>query len=115
MKGASLATEEILYGVRGRLVWDESRVLIDGASVKEGLRATVLTHSLKLNFHRYIGQFRRLPPRLQKTPWRPLFVHKWRACEDDDCVHAKRNDKDVPQNSGRPKTRKASHIFVSLQ
>ena len=88
-------------------------VLIDGASVKEGLRATVLTHSLKLNFHRYIGQFRRLPPRLQKTPWRPLFVHKWRACEDDDCVHAKRNDKDVPQNSGRQRHgRRRTYLLV---
>ena len=115
MKGASLATEEILYGVRGRLVWDESRVLIDGASVKEGLRATVLTHSLKLNFHRYIGQLRRLPPRLQKTPWRRLFVHKWRACEDDNYVHAKRNDKDVPQNSCHPQNGKASHGVVSQQ
>ena len=36
-------------------------------------------------------------------------------CEDDDYVHAKRNDNDVPQNSRRPKTRKASHSFVSLQ
>ena len=37
------------------------------------------------------------------------------SCEDDDYVHAKRNDKDVSQNSRRPKTRKASHSFVSLQ
>ena len=36
-------------------------------------------------------------------------------CEDDDYVHAKRNDKDVPQSSRRRKTRKASHSFVSLQ
>ncbi|ACO68212.1 predicted protein [Micromonas commoda] len=75
----------------------------------------LLIHGLKLNFHRYIGQLRRLPSPHQKTPWRRLFVHKWRACEDDDYVHAKRNDKDVPQNSRRPKTRKASHSFVSLQ
>ena len=35
-------------------------------------------------------------------------------CENDDCVHAKRNDKVVPQNSRRRKTRKASQSFVSL-
>ena len=37
------------------------------------------------------------------------------SCEDDDHMHAKRNDKDVPQNSSRRKTRKASPSFVSLQ
>ena len=37
------------------------------------------------------------------------------SCEDDDYVHAKRNDKDVPQSSRRRKTRKASPSFVSLQ
>ena len=63
----------------------------------------LLNHGLKLNFHRYIGQLRRLPPRLWKTPWRRLFVHKWRVCEDDDYVHAKHNDKDFPQNSRRRK------------
>ena len=36
------------------------------------------------------------------------------SCEDDDYVHAKRNDNYVPQNSRRRKTRKASHSFVSL-
>ena len=36
-------------------------------------------------------------------------------CEDDDYVHAKRNDKDVPQNSRRRKTQKASPSFVSLK
>ena len=33
--------------------------------------------------------------------WRRFFVHKWRVSKDDDYVHAKRNDKDVPQNSRR--------------
>ena len=91
---------------------------LDEASVKprwkthwEGL----LIHGLKLNFHRYIGQLRRLSPPHRKTPWRRLFVHKWHACEDDDYVHAKRNDKAVLQNNRRPKTRKASRSFVSLQ
>ena len=36
------------------------------------------------------------------------------SCEDDDYVHAKRNDKDVPQNSRRRKTRKASHSCTVL-
>ena len=88
-----------------------SRVLIDGASVKEGQKG-LLSHGLKLNFHRHIGQLRCLPPRLQKTPWSRFFVHKWRACKDDDYVHAKRNDKGVPQNSGRPESGKASHGVV---
>ena len=35
--------------------------------------------------------------------------------EDDDFVHAKRNENDVPQNSGRPRTRKASHNVVCQQ
>jgi len=62
-----------------------SRVLIAGASVKEGLNKKGFSPMvLKLHFHRYIGQLRRLPPRLQKTPWRRFFVHKWRVCEDDD-------------------------------
>ena len=82
--------------------------------MKDGLEG-LLSHGLKLNFHRYIGQLRRLSPPHRKTLWRRLFVHKWRACEDDDHVHAKRNDKAVPQNSRRRKTRKASHSFVSLQ
>ena len=30
-------------------------------------------------------------------------VHKWRVSKDDDHVHAKRNDKNVPQNSRRRK------------
>ena len=77
--------------------------------MKEGL----LSHVLKLNLHRYIGQIRRPLPRLQKTPWRHFFIHKWRACEDDDYVHAKRNDKDAPLNGRRPKTGKASHNVVS--
>ena len=33
-------------------------------------------------------------------------------CEDDDDVHAKRNDKDVPQNSRRQWTRKATLSFA---
>ena len=70
--------------------------------MKDGLEG-LLSHGLKLNFHRYIGQLRRLPPPHQKTPWRRFFVHKRRMCEDDDYVHAKRNDKDVPQNSRRRK------------
>ena len=49
-------------------------------------------------FRRRLGQF---------------FVHKWHACGDDDYVHAKRNDEDEPQNSGRPQTGKAWHIVVS--
>ena len=36
-------------------------------------------------------------------------------CEDDDYMHAKRNDKDGPQNSRRRKSQKASHSFVSRQ
>ena len=70
--------------------------------MKDALRKATY-YGLKLNFHRYIGQLRRLPSPHQKTPWRRLFVHKWRACEDEDCVHAKRNDKDVPQNNRRRK------------
>ena len=77
-------------------------MLIDGASVKDGLKG-LLNHGLKLNFHRYIGQLRRLPPPHQKTPWRRFFVHKWHVCEDGDYVHAERNDKDIPQNSRRRK------------
>ena len=38
----------------------------------------LLIYGLKLNFHRYIGQLRRLSPPHRKTPWRPLFVYKWR-------------------------------------
>ena len=82
--------------------------------MKEGQEG-LLTHSLKLNFHRCIGQLRRLPPRLQKTPRRGFFVQKWRACEDNDYVHAKRNDKDAPQNSRRFRNGKASHGVVSQQ
>jgi len=89
-------------------------VLIDGAPEKDGLEG-LLAHSLKLNFHRYIGQLRRLQPPHQKTPWRRFFVYGWRACKDDDYVHAKRNDKDVPQNSRRPRNAKASHSVVSKQ
>ena len=63
----------------------------------------------------YIGQLRRLPPRHQKTPWRQFFVHKWRACEDDDYLHASCNDKDVPQSSRRPESGKASHSDVCQQ
>ena len=70
------------------------------ASVKDGLEG-LLSHGLKLNFHRYIGQLRRLPPPLQNTPWRRFFVHEWRACEDNDYVHAERNDEDVSQNCRR--------------
>ena len=77
------------------------RFLIDGASVKGGL----LSHGLKPNFHRNIGQLRRPLPR--------FFVHKWRACKDGDYVHAKRNDKNVPLNSRLPKNGKASHTVVS--
>ena len=36
-------------------------------------------------------------------------------CEDDDYMHAKRNDKDGPQNSRRRKSQKASHSVVSRQ
>ena len=43
---------------------------------------------LKPNFHRYIGQRRRPLARLQKMAWRRFFVHRWRACMDDDYVHA---------------------------
>ena len=82
--------------------------MIDGASVKRGL-----WNGLKLKFHRYIGQLRRPLPRLQKTPWRRFIVHTCRACEEDDYVHAKRNDKAVPLNSRRPKNGKASHVVVS--
>ena len=101
--------------VRGRLIWDESRCSFGKASVKDALRKATLyliIYGLKLNFHRHIGQLRCLPPRLQKTPWSRFFVHKWRACKDDDYVHAKRNDKGVPQNSGRPESGKASHGVV---
>jgi len=74
-----------------------SRVLIDGASVEEGLRRAT-NPWFEAEFHRYIGQLRRLPPRLQKTLWRRFFIHKWRACEDDDYVHANRNDEDYTIN-----------------
>ena len=37
------------------------------------------------------------------------------SCEDDDYVHAKRNDNDVPQNNRCRKTQKASHNVVSQQ
>ena len=114
--GASLRLWDWWTGTFGSRGWFGTS--LDEASVKprwkthwEGL----LIHGLKLNFHRYIGQIRRLPSPHQKTPWRPLFVHKWRACEDGDYVRAKRNDKDVPQNSCRPKKGKASRSVVSLQ
>ena len=119
VKGASLATEEILYGVRGRLLWDKSETVSSFNRWSFGERKTkkgfLAMHGFKLNFHRCIGQLRRLPPPHQKTPWRRLFVHNWRAWEDDDCVHAKRNDKDVPQSSAHPgpENRKASHSVVS--
>ena len=54
---------------------------------------------LKLKFHRRVGQLRCHPSPPRKTRSRRCFVRKWRACEDDDYVHAKRNDKDVPRNS----------------
>ena len=37
------------------------------------------------------------------------------VCEDDDYVHAKRNDEDEPQNSGRPENGKASHSVVWMK
>ena len=77
------------------------------------MKGGLLSHGLKPNFHRNIGQLRRPLPRLQKTPWRRFIVHKCRACEEDDYVHAKRNDKAVPLNSRRPKNGKASCIVVS--
>ena len=39
----------------------------------------------------------------------------WRARSRRPHTHAKRNDKDVSQNSRRPKTRKASHNVVCQQ
>ena len=100
-------------------IWDESETFssfnrwsFSERRTKEGL----LKHGLKLIFRRYIGQLRRLPPpHHQETPWRGFLVHKRRACEDDNYGLAKRNDKDVPQNSCRPKKGKASRSVVSLQ
>ena len=40
------------------------------------------------------------------------LVQKWRACEDDAYVHAKRNDKDVSLNSRTAKNGKASRSVV---
>ena len=74
--------------------------------MKEKLRKRLI-HDLKLNFHRYIGQ-----------------LHVYHASSEDagqfrsqvTCVwgrhyvHAKRNDEDEPQNSGRPQTGKAWHM-----
>ena len=54
---------------------------LDEASVKPRWKThweRLLIYGLKLNFHRYIGQLRRLSSPYQKTPWRPLFVCKWR-------------------------------------
>ena len=100
-------------------IWDESETFssfnrwsFSERRTKEGL----LKHGLKLIFRRYIGQLRRLPPpHHQETPWRGFLVHKRRACEDDNYGLAKRNDKDVPQNSRRRRTRKASHSVVCQQ
>ena len=74
---------------------------------EEGL----LTHSLKLHFHRYIGQLQRLPPPHQKTPWRPLFVCKWRhvrtttKCTPSATIRTSRRTVAVEM------TRKASHVL----
>ena len=53
---------------------------LDEASVKPRWKThweRLLIYGLKLNFHRYIGQLRRLSPPHRKTPWRPLFIYKW--------------------------------------
>ena len=52
MKGASLATEEIWQGVRGRLVWDESETVssFDRWSFGERRTKRLLSYGLKLNF-----------------------------------------------------------------
>ena len=56
-----LATEEISYGVRGRLVWDESETVSSFNRWSFGERRTkkgflLAMVSVKLNFHRYIGE-----------------------------------------------------------
>ena len=58
MQGASLCLTEPECLVRGRLVWDESRVLIDELRWKKD-KEGLLIHDLKLNFHRYIGERKR--------------------------------------------------------
>jgi hypothetical protein len=51
-----------------------------------------------MNFHRCLVNLD-VDHRLQEDAFASCFVQKWRACEDDAYVHAKCNDKDVPQNS----------------
>ena len=59
---------------------------------------------LKLNVHRCIGQFRRLPSPPRKTRLRRYFVQKWRSCEGNAYAHARRKDKDLPLNICRLRT-----------
>ena len=83
--------------------------LIDAASMK---KCTYIVCGLKLKFHRRVGQLRRRPSPPRRTRLCRCFVRKWRACEDDDYMHAKRDDNDVPRNSRSPKNGKPSHSVV---
>ena len=86
-------------------IWEFDRCSFDGE--------VHIVCGLKLKFHRRVDQLRCHPSPPRKTRSRRCFVRKWRACEDDDYVHAKRNDKDVPRNSRTPKNGKPpSHSVV---
>ena len=67
-----------------RLIWFAGGwfgTSLDAASVKPRWKThwdRLLIYGLKLNFHRYTGQLRRFSPPHRRTPWRPLFVYKWR-------------------------------------
>ena len=85
---------------------------LDEASVKPRWKThweRLLIYGLKLNFHRYIGQLRRLSPPHRKTPWRPLFVYKWRhvrtttTCTPSATIRTSRRTV-VVQRHGRRRT-----------
>ena len=116
MQGASLQLMRLNRNVGSREA-DLGRVILSKSVVrwsfgerrtKKGFLAMVWSWifiDTSVNFDVYHRLIRR----------RLFFVHKWRMCEDDDYGHAKRNDKDVPQNSRRRRTRKASHSVVCQQ
>ena len=99
-----------LHDNERRWKWKRSKLL---ASFKDEVELKDYSLDLKLNVHRCIGQFRRLPSPPRKTRLRRYFVQKWRSCEGNAYAHARRKDKDVPLNICRLKNGKASHTVVS--
>ena len=117
VKGASLATEEILYGVRGSLVWDESETFSSFNRWSFGERKTkkgfLAMHGFKLNFHRCIGQldvFHRLIRRrlgVDSSFTSGVCERTTTKCTTSATIRTSRRTVAVER------TRKASHIFVS--